>query len=181
MNSRTASGRLLWPSLLVASLLLPLLAGCAGRPTADDPVTIAAWWMEDRARGIARRSDELRLLPPDPGLERLAGWVDGDVPQLTARARRWPQLTALFATGEIVAADGRFSGLVAPRPEPSGSLPADAAAVADAENHDRRLLDALARSRLGVAEQIARWNAVIADIRRKQDLAAGATTWTPGN
>lgn len=166
--------------VIAAVLASAALASCAGRQEADDPVTIAAWWIEDRARGIARRSDELRLLPPDPGLDRLAAWVDGDVPQLAARSRRWPQLTALFATGEIVLADGRFTGLVAPRPEPSGSLPADAAAIADAENHDRRLLDALARSRLGVAEQIARWNAVIAAIRREQDQAAGATTWAPG-
>ncbi len=156
---------------MIARWLLGLglfaLAGCA-RPTPDDPLVIAAWWIEDAARGVPRRPAELRLATPDPRLERLADWTAArpapDV--LRSRARRWPHLAQLLSTGQAVLA-GDPDALVKPAP----ATPPDLLAVIDAENRDRRILTIQAATVMGCDRAgAAAWAAAVATARRAADV-----------
>jgi hypothetical protein len=167
--------------LLICCLLL---AACA-RQDPEHPRVIAAWWIEDVSRGIARRPAELHRIPEDPDLRRLADWAGAsDVPpaQLAARSRRWDQIRALFATGDAVLppADspaGR-AGLIAPRPGLSVEIAEQVAPVVDAENRDRRIIAAIAGERLRVVPaEASAWMATLAEVRRNADAAAGAQVW----
>jgi hypothetical protein len=156
-------------------LLVGLLAACA-RPVPDhDALT---WWIEDAARGVPRSVDELlTATPPDA---RLLAYLHGDEtprgqrpPLLIARrAARGPELRAAFQAGHVVLIDGE----VAPLPRLRGPERRAADAVADAENADRRQLDALvmALGDLTAEDYLPRIRAV----RTALDQAQGGQVWT---
>ena len=177
--SPTAGRRIRLALALVASLVL---AGCARTHSGIQPeeLLITARWCEDVARGIPRRPGELELVEASAQQRQLAQWLAGDdisgrfVPPhlLRERAARWPSVAAGLRSGVLLRDQER--GLVGPAPTLAPGDFTLAAALADAENHDRRTLDALILSRVEVSRGAERWyaDAVLA-ARREADAAAG--------
>ncbi|MCK6490828.1 MAG: hypothetical protein L6R48_21460 [Planctomycetes bacterium] len=169
------------PLLLLA--LLAFAAGCA-RSDAWDPgqARLLAGWCEDVARGRQRDADELQIPDPPPGFTAAAAWAAGDrladgsrrpPAHLRTRAARWPALARALADGRVVTVPG--SGLVAPRPGLTPAVRAAAEDLADAENLDRRSIDAVV-SRLAGATA-AGFPPAAAAQRDAQDAAAGGRPW----
>ena len=168
-----------WMLAMLASLAL---AACARSHPGIQPeeLRITARWCEDVARGIPRRPGELELVEASAQQWQLAQWLAGDdisgrfVPPhlLRERAARWPSLAAGLRSGVLLRDQER--GLVGPAPTLS---PADftlAAALADAENHDRRTLDVLILSRVEASSGAESWYAeAVLAARREADAAAG--------
>lgn len=156
-----------------------LLLGCAPRGAPVEPL---AWWIEDQAQGIPRRIEE--LVTKDPPSAELLNFlqgheVDGQARPpllLQRRHQRQAALREAFARGTVRLAEGE----VGPAPDLRGGPLRDAAALADAENADRRQLDALVIS-LGrmTEDQALRYQAAITSIRTHNDVAAGGKPWTP--
>ena len=168
-----------WMLALLASIAL---AGCARTHPGIQPeeLQITARWCEDVARGIPRRSGELELVAASAQQQILAQWLAGDdvsgrmVPPhfVRERAARWPSVAAGLRSGVLLRDQER--GLVGPAPTLSPSDFILAAALADAENHDRRTFDVLILSRVEASSAAERWyaDAVLA-ARREADAAAG--------
>ena len=173
-----------WVLVFVASLAL---AGCARSHPGIQPeeLRITARWCEDVARGIPRRPGELELVEASVQQRQLAQWLAGDdisgrfVPphRLRERAARWLSVAAGLRSGVLLRDQER--GLVGPAPTLSPGDFTLAAALADAENHDRRTLDALILSRVTASRGAERWyaDAVLA-ARREADAAAGGQVGT---
>lgn len=168
--------------IAVAALLTCL--GCAFRPaSAWQPAEaeIAAWWCEDVAHGLVRDPGELDLVAGSPRAADVARWAAGsdlagrwDMPhRLAARKARWPAIQALLASGEAIRAGD--SGLLSPAP---GVVPARRSAVStlvDAENDDRRFIDAIVRTVGRPDPGVERaHDAAVRCARRTLDAPAGA-------
>jgi hypothetical protein len=164
--------------------LVVLLTGCQDRQVlSPDEGRIVAWYVEDIAHGHPRRPDELLVTDASVRMQRIAAWAVGDhirdlqePPEvLRTRRQRLPALAAAFAQNQIVLAPG---GLVAPRPGLADDLGAIAATLADAENHDRRSLDAIIA---GMADNdphgIGSYLHEVAAARADLDTSCGAHTW----
>lgn len=169
--------------LIAATLPLLLLAACAQRPAgAWQPprAEAVAWWLEDVAHGLPRLPGEIEPIGGGPGDAAVARWAAGaDIAgrwqpprQLAARRSRWPALRQALADGEIVPAR---AGLLAPAPGVEPSRRAAVAALADAENDDRRLIDGLVLG-LGAADpEVERvYREAVRSARRMHEAPASA-------
>jgi hypothetical protein len=176
--------------LAVACLLaFGLLVGCTRSHPGVQPeeLRIAARWIEDVAHGIPRRAGELDPVQASDEQRRMAAWAIGDdisgrrVPprQLRARVARWPALAA--ALGSKLLLIDRERGLVGPAPTLAPGDFALAAEIADAENADRRTIDAIVLARAQASPEATGWYAeAVRDARIELDAAAGGTPWEPG-
>jgi hypothetical protein len=167
-----------------ALLVSVVLVGCARSHQGIQPeeLRITARWCEDVARGIPRRPGELELVGASAEQMKLATWLSGDdvsgrfVPPhlLRERAARWPSIAAGLRSGVLLRDQNR--GLIGPAPSLAPGDFTLAAALADAENHDRRTLDVLILSRVEVSRSAERWYADEAlAARRAADATAGGS------
>ncbi len=137
-------------ALLLMFALALLLSACAAARVSwrPDEAEIVAWWCEDVAHGQPRRAEELQLIDGSDRMEKVAAWAMGDdirgerrpPRMLAARIQRLPMLKNFFADGLVLLFDG---GLVAPRPGLDAIERALVEPLVDAENQDRRALDAV--------------------------------------
>lgn len=173
------------PLLLIALLAL---AGCGGatRSAQDEHAELVAWWIEDVVRGAPREPDELRLAEPTTASERVATWAAGSIvrgeslppPQVVARRARWPALRALFRQGMIVETD---QALVAARPDLARDDQDYVLPVIDAENHDRRAIEAVVAALAQLeGRDLDAWVGHARKARLAQDVEAGAKLWLAG-
>lgn len=177
-------------SALVAAGIVAsaFLAGCTRSHPGVQPeeLRFAARWIEDVAHGIPRRSGELDPVVASDEQRRLAAWAVGDdisgrreLPrQLKARAARWPALVAALRSGLLLI--DRARGLIGPAPSLTGGDFTLAAGIADAENADRRTIDAIVLSRTQASREAVGWylDAVRA-ARVELDTNAGGSAWEP--
>jgi hypothetical protein len=147
---------------------------------------IIAWWFEDVAHGIPRRPEELRLVDGSERMDRIAEWAEGssirgvrEPPRpIKARCTRLALLSTMLSQGQaVVLAD---SGLIAPKPD----LPRDDAElvepVVDAENQDRRMLDAVVISMAQAHDaQAEAYLSAVRAARVELDQRAGGSLWVP--
>ena len=169
------------PLVLLAALLG---AGCASsRALPRAHVELIAWYVEDLAHGNQRRPDELRVPDAGPQLQRIAAWADSNhlqgeaqpPPHVAGRRERWPALSALFRSHLVVVLP---AGLVAARPDLEREDRALALAVVDAENHDRRTLDAVLLSMISADDRVAgAYLEAVARARVESDVRGGAEVW----
>lgn len=169
---------------LLTLIVLVALTGCgAPRPFTADHAELVAWWIEDVVRGAPRDPDELRLTDPTTASERVATWAAGSTvrgeslppPQMVARRARWPALRALFRQGMIVETD---DALVAARPDLARDDQDYVLPVIDAENHDRRAIEAVVAALAQLTnDDLAAWVANARKARLTQDIEAGAKRW----
>jgi hypothetical protein len=167
-------------------VFIPLIGftGCGNvRGLADEQAELVAWYIEDVARGTTRNPDELVLPMSTPEMERIAGWLAGSQikeqrvqpSQINERQKRWSALHALFLQGEVMILT---DGLVAPSPTLSRADQIYILPIVDAENQDRRSIDALIISISKTDHNGAqRWLAMSAAARLALDTKAGATHW----
>lgn len=177
------------PALAAAGILLiAVLGGCTRSYPGVQPeeLQVAARWIEDVAHGIPRRAGELDPVAASDEQRRLAAWVAGDdisgrreLPrQLKARATRWPALAAALRSRLLLI--DRSRGLVGPAPNLIGGDFTLAAGIADAENADRRTIDAIVLSRAQASQEAAGWYAeAVRAARVDLDAAAGGSSWEP--
>jgi hypothetical protein len=166
------------------------LTACGpARALRDDEATIAAWYVEDLAHGNPRDPGEIALVEHSEAMARLepllggSTMADGNQPlqPVAARRERWATLRGLFRSGAAVTVvTGPNQGLVAPAGTLSGADLTMATAVIDAENNDRRTLDALIITASDLANGHERvYLDPVRQARRDLDLAGGATIWPP--
>lgn len=140
---------------LIACLVLVLASGCTTRPASawqPGEAEAVAWWCEDLAHGLVRDPGEIAFLAGSPRAEEVARWAAGsrirdrwEPPRrLAARRERWRALAAALADGSVLPAGD--SGLLMPFPGVEPGRRAAVAALVDAENDDRRFLDAVIRA-----------------------------------
>ncbi len=161
-----------------------LLSGC-GEPRGVSPeqVELVAWYVEDVAHEQRRDPRELTIPGSSEELTRIASWLTGTTVQeqrlpprqLAARRERWPVLKALFLQGQTVVLD---DGLVAANPTTSKEDQAYALPFVDAENRDRRTIDALLISMADADHRAAKdWRARLTAARIALDVQGGAKRW----
>ena len=168
----------------VGGLLLVALAlaSCARTQVGftPDEARFTARWIEDVATGLNRRPGELHLRPSSremAGVSALLahGTSSGHwtpVTPLDARRLRRAKLDKLLANGAVLV-DGD-AGLVGPAPGLPPEVAPTVSRLADGENQDRRLVDALVLGRaraVGEAEEV--YLATVRNERTLRDLAAG--------
>ena len=145
-----------------------------------DELRILANWIEDTAHGIPRRSGELELVEASAEFMQAAQWAGGSQigenrrlpPQINARRTRAPALAAALRSAVVLI--DRRQGLVGPAPTLTGAEFQLAAQITDAENHDRRTVDALVISRSTASAEAAGWYREAARAARVAlDVAAG--------
>lgn len=171
---------------LIAVVAVTLaLAGCGstsrGFPSAQ--AELVAWYIEDVAHGVDRRSQELELAEPTPAMTRIAAWAAGNEVRgirtlpyhLSARRERWSVMRTLLRSGMVVVLD---SALVAARPGLERGDLDYVLPLVDAENHDRRSLDVLVLtlSESGV-DDTKRYRTASIQARLHLDEQAGARRW----
>jgi hypothetical protein len=171
--------------LLAALVSSPLLLGGCGetRGVRNDDIDLVTWFIEDLVHGLARNPQELVLPNSNEEMTRIASWlVGGNVRdhyqpprQVAIRRDRWPVLKALFLQSQAVVLD---DGLVAANPQVTKEDQAYALPIIDAENFDRRAIDALLIS-LARADRTAAavWVARSAAARLALDTQGGAKRW----
>jgi hypothetical protein len=144
---------------------------------------LVAWYIEDVIHGAHRQPTELILPNPAPGMERVASWLAGGhikgtlvhPRQIDERIRRWSALRSLFLQRQVVVLN---DGLVAPAPALTREDLTYVLPVVDAENQDRRSIDALIISLSNADHAAAKsWVAWSASARLALDKQAGATHW----
>ena len=167
--------------LLIALLALAACGGSPRREFVAGEADLVAWWCEDVARGHARSAGELRTEDSSAALERVAAWAGtrsavGDLPQqLAARRARWPVVRSLLRQGLLVLVE---PGLVAVRPDASADDRSLAQPVADAENQERRTLEALVLSLAQPDDATTRrYRAALRAARIGLDQGVGGTLW----
>lgn len=186
--ARPAAGRFGGKLAAACLLALGLLAGCTRSHPGVQPeeLRIAARWIEDVAHGIPRRAGELDPVQASEEQRRLAAWAIGDdisgrrVPprQLRARVARWPSLAAALRSRLLLI--DRERGLVGPEPTLAPGDFALAAGIADAENADRRTIDAIVLARAQASQEATAWYAdAVRSARVELDAAAGGSAWEP--
>lgn len=171
---------------MVAALVCSplLLSGCGQtRGVRNDDIDLVTWFIEDLVHGLARNPQELVLPNSNEEMTRIATWlVGGNVRdqyqpprQVAMRRDRWPALKALFLQGQAVVLD---DGLVAANPQVTKEDQAYALPIIDAENLDRRAINALlislARADRGAATV---WVTRSAAARVALDTQGGAKRW----
>jgi hypothetical protein len=153
------------------------------RGLSNDHAELVAWYIEDVARGTPRNPDELVLPMTTPEMARIASWLAGSKikdkqvqpRQIDERQKRWSAIHSLFIQGEVVVLS---DGLLAPAPALSRADQIYILPVVDAENLDRRSLDALIISMSNSDHDGAKkWVATTAAARLALDTKAGATHW----
>jgi hypothetical protein len=177
------------PAVRAAGFLLPvflLLAACGGAPRRDlapGEAELVAWWCEDVARGQRRSAGELRTEHASAALGRVAAWAEtpsasGAWPQqLATRRARWPVVRSLLRQGVLVVVE---PGLLAVRPGAGADERALAQPVADAENQERRTLEALVLSLAQPDDAITRrYRSALRAARTTLDEGAGGKRWAP--
>lgn len=172
-------------ALLVAFVLSPVVFTSCGDPRGvrHDHIDLVTWFIEDIVHGNPRNPQELVLPDSTPEMQRIATWLIGTSVrdqyhpprQVAARRDRWPALKALFLQDQAVILD---DGLVAANPRVAKEDQAYALPIIDAENLDRRALDALLISmaradRSAAAAWVARFTAA----RIALDSQNGAKRW----
>jgi hypothetical protein len=176
--------------LLALCACLPLLLiGCnEPRGVAADDIDLVTWFIEDVVHGNPRNPQELVLPDSSEEMERIATWfASSQTPdpknralyqpprQLAERSDRWPVLKALFLQGQAVVLD---DGLVAANPQLEKDDRAYALPIIDAENHDRRTIDALVISMARAERSQSKvWVARFAAARVALDVQGGAKRW----
>jgi hypothetical protein len=170
-------------TVLLAAALAVAGCGPAVRGLPVEHAELVAWYIEDVAHGTARRSQELELAEPTPAMERIAAWAAGSEVRgvhapphhLATRLERWSVLRTLLRSGMVVVLD---SGLVAARPGLERGDLDYVLPLVDAENHDRRSLDALILtiSEAGV-DETRRYRLASVQARLRLDEQAGARRW----
>lgn len=171
--------------LLVGLLGVLVLTSACGDPrgVSADQIDLVAWYVEDVAHGQTRNPQELRVTDATPEMERLATWLAGTTVreqnqpprQLASRRERWPEVKALFVQGHAVVLD---DGLIGANPKSSREDQTYALPIVDAENRDRRSIDALLISLAKCNHAEAKsWVARMAAARVTLDTQAGAKRW----
>lgn len=172
-------------SLLLCVVACALLSSGCGDPrgVAGDQIDLVAWYIEDVAHGQPRNPQELRVTNPTPEMDRIATWLAGTTVreqhqpprQLASRRDRWPEVKALFVQGHAVVLD---DGLIGANPKASREDQTYALPIVDAENRDRRSLEALLISMAKCNHAEAKtWVARMAAARVQLDTQAGAKRW----
>lgn len=179
------TGTLTRRTVLATLLCSPLLLSACGqdRGVRNDDIDLVTWFIEDLVHGLTRNPQELVLPDSSEEMTRIATWlVGGNVRdqyqpprQVAMRRDRWPVLKALFLQGQAVVLD---DGLVAANPQVTKEDQAYALPIIDAENLDRRAIDALLIS-LARADRAAAavWVARSAAARVALDTQGGAKRW----
>jgi hypothetical protein len=165
-------------------LLLGSLNSCGTtRGLSNEHADLVAWYIEDVIRGAPRQSDELVLSESTPAMTKIAGWLAGsDIkgkqiqPRLIEnRQKRWSSIHSLFSQKLAVVLN---DGLLAPAPGLSQSDQRYIFPLVDAENMDRRSIDALVISMSDCNRDDAkRFVSIMAAIRLSLDTKAGAQHW----
>lgn len=172
-------------TLLIALACSPLLLPACGEPRgmSRDHIELVTWFIEDVAHGNVRNPQELVLPDSNDELERIASWLAGGSErdqyqpprQIASRRDRWPVLKALFLQSQAVVLD---DGLVGANPQQSKEDQAYALSIIDAENLDRRALDALVISMARANHSAAKiWLARSTAARLTLDTQSGAQRW----
>jgi hypothetical protein len=176
-------------ALLALLACLPFaVTGCgAVRGVDNDNIDLVTWFIEDVAHGQTRNPQELVLPNSSEEMERLATWLTGTSVrdqyhpprQLASRRDRWSVIKALFRQEQAVVLD---DGLIAANPLLSKDDQSYALPIIDAENLDRRALDALV---IAVAKaehaQAKVWLARSRAARLALDVQGGARRWVGKN
>lgn len=158
------------------------------RGVASDDIDLVTWFIEDVVHGNSRNPQELVLPDSSEEMDRIALWLassqkldlqtrDRYQPprQIASRCDRWPVLKALFLQGQAVLLD---DGLVAANPQLEKEDRAYALPIIDAENLDRRTLDALVISMARAERSQAKvWLARSTAARLALDVQGGAKRW----
>jgi hypothetical protein len=180
--------------LAALALAATLLGGCTDRYTwrAGEAHELG-WWIEDLAHGSPRRQAELDVVDGSEMEARVAQWARGNEIHgestwpdlLQARCSRHGLLATLAGQGFLV---HTRDGLLAPRPGLRIDQRVVVEPAVDAEDRDRRQLDAtvlaLADARPEVADA---YLAAVRAARAELDEAMGVKAWTgtvravPGN
>jgi len=170
--------------LVFLALSSPLMTGCGdARGVNTTEVDLVAWYIEDVVHGSARNPQELVLPGSSAEMERIATWLAGGTVreqyfpprQVASRRERWPVLKALFRQGQAVVLD---DGLVAANPQVSKDDQTYALPIIDAENLDRRSINAVLISMAKADHAAAKvWIAHTADARIALDTQGGAKRW----
>lgn len=173
--------------VVAGGLVLLLLSACATR---SDPVEVrvrdAVWLVEDLAAGLPRDPDELDPMG-QAGWTRLVDWLRGDellgggrrLPALLrGRAARRPLLDAALAAGQLSPVEE--TGLLEADPALEGEVLRRCAALTEAENAERGILDGVLPRMIGLAPPAAAaWRAESARVRAARDREAGRGTPPP--
>lgn len=171
--------------LLAAFVLSPLLITACGEPrgVVTDDIDLVTWFIEDVVHGNPRNPQELVLPDSSEEMQRLATWLAGTSVrdqyhpplQVATRRDRWPALKALFRQGQAVVLD---DGLVAANPQLPKEDQSYALPIVDAENLDRRAINALVIS-LARADrsEATTWVARATAARIALDTQGGAKRW----
>ncbi|HEX3133895.1 MAG TPA: hypothetical protein VHX44_09985 [Planctomycetota bacterium] len=180
----TVTRRTLLAVVAPAGLILLLMSGCGdARGVNTTEVDLVAWFIEDLVHGNPRNPQELVLPNSSEEMERIATWLAGGTVrdqylpprQVADRRDRWPALKALFRQGQAVVLD---DGLVAANPLVSKDDQAYALPIIDAENLDRRAINALLISMSKAERPEAKvWLARAAEARITLDTQGGAKRW----
>jgi hypothetical protein len=171
--------------MLLTVMVCALLGSSCGDPrgVTGDQIDLVAWYLEDVAHGQPRNPQELKVTNPTPEMDRIATWLAGTTVreqhqpprQLASRRERWPEVKALFVQGHAVVLD---DGLIGANPSSSREDQTYALPIVDAENRDRRSLEALLISLAKCDRAEAKiWVARMAAARVKLDTQAGAKRW----
>jgi hypothetical protein len=175
-------------ALVLLAAFVPLaalaLAACGDRRNLrPDEAEIVAWWIEDVAHGLPRRAEELRLVDASERMAHVADWASGDEIRgerqpprlLLARRNRHALLATMLEHGQAVL-DGK--GLLAPRPGLELAEREVVEPVVDAENRDRRQLDAIVLALADVQQDgAADFLAAARKARTELDQQAGGKIW----
>jgi hypothetical protein len=184
-TTATARARFTRRLLLAGLLCSPLLVSACGEErgaTADD-IDLVTWFIEDVVHGLRRDPQELVLPDSTEEMSRISTWLGGSSTpdryqpprQVATRRERWPVLKALFLQGQAVVLD---DGLVAASPKLPKEDLTYALPIIDAENLDRRAIDALLISLARADHRSAKvWVARAAAARIALDTQGGAGRW----
>ncbi len=172
-----------WLLLSIVSCAL-LSTGCGEpRGVTGDHIDLVVFFIEDIAHGQQRNPLELKVSNATAEMNRIALWLGGIVgresyqppQQLANRRDRWPEVKALFVQGHAVVLD---NGLIAANPKSRREDQTYALPIVDAENLDRRSLEALVISIARCTHAEAKtWVAQFAAARIQLDTQAGAQRW----
>ena len=172
------------PMLALLLFAAWVLTGCGEpRGVTGEQIDLVAWYIEDVAHGQTRNPQELKLSDRTPEMDNIATWLAGaslreqhqPPRQLASRRDRWPEVKALFAQGHAVVLD---DGLIGANPKSTREDQTYALPIVDAENRDRRSLDALLISLSKCDRAEAKiWVARMAAARVALDVQGGAKRW----
>lgn len=164
------------------------VCSCAfSRSAIDEEPTIVAWYIEDLAHGNTRYPGEISMVRASDSMKKIEGWLAGHAQRdriaqprfMDQRIQRWPMLHGMMNTGAVVVIEsGAYRGFLAPAKGLSRSDMSMTSSLVDAENNDRRALDALiASSSLPTDTHWEQYADAVALARIALDHAAGAQLW----